>query len=185
MCRVLFFLNKGAGFMCFFYFQHLVYEFMQVLVIDVFCLNIFVKFSQGNCRASLDSFMNAEDFGPSLRSRGLLLQSAATAQSTMDFSTMAVDDGVVDSPVTHSSLREPIKSPSPVWPRSISHNVTPTINGLTPSTKRVLYDNGVDVAQDVPLKVSFYIPLEMKFFLVNAFFEVGQSNCLIFMWGCI
>ena len=45
----------------------------------------------------MDSLLNVGDFGPSLRSRGLLLNSAATAQPTMDYSTMAVDDGVVDS----------------------------------------------------------------------------------------
>ena len=61
---------------------------------------------QGNCRASLDSLMNAEDFGPSLRSRVFLLESDATAQSTRDFSTMVVDDGVVESPVTRSSRPE-------------------------------------------------------------------------------
>jgi hypothetical protein len=71
---------------------------------------------QGNCRASVDSLMNARNFGPSLRSRGLLLQSAATTQSTMDFSTMVVDDGVVNNPVTRSSRPEILRSPSPTWP---------------------------------------------------------------------
>ena len=52
------------------------------------------------CRASLDSLMHVEDYGPSLQSRGVLLHSIATAQSTMDYSIMAVDERVVDSPVT-------------------------------------------------------------------------------------
>ena len=52
------------------------------------------------CRASLDSLMHVEDYGPSLQSRGVLLHSVATAQSTMDYSIMAVDKGFVESPVT-------------------------------------------------------------------------------------
>ena len=44
--------------------------------------------------------MHVEDYGPSLRSGGVLLHSVATAQSTMDYSVMAVDEGVVDSPIT-------------------------------------------------------------------------------------
>ena len=115
---------------------------------------------QGSCRVSLDSLMIAEDFGPSLQSRGLLNQSAATTQSTMDFSTMVVDHGVVNNPVTHSSLRELVKSPSLGWPPSISHNVSPIRNRYTP-TKRVLYDNEVDVSQDFPVKVCFYIPIKI------------------------
>ena len=52
------------------------------------------------CRASLDSLMHVEDYGPLLQSGGLLLHSVATTQSTMDYSVMAVDKGVVDSPIT-------------------------------------------------------------------------------------
>ena len=44
--------------------------------------------------------MYVEDYGPSLRSGGVLLHSVATIQSTMDYSVMAVDEGVVDSPIT-------------------------------------------------------------------------------------
>jgi hypothetical protein len=112
---------------------------------------------QGTCRASLDSLMNAQDFGPSLRSRGLLLQSAATAQSTMDFSTMAVDDGVVDSPVTRSSRPEILTSLSPTWPPSKIEKVSADRMGCT-FAKRALYGSGEDVALGPPVKVSFYFP---------------------------
>lgn len=107
--------------------------------------------------------MNAGEVGPTLRSRGLLIQSAATAQSTMDFSTMAVDDGVVNSPGTSIPLRELVQSPSPVWPRSICHNVSPIKNRCA-RIKRVLYDNPVDVAQDQSLQVSFFVSIETYLF---------------------
>ena len=64
----------------------------------------------GGCRASVDSLLNVEDFGPSLRSRGVLLQLVAAAQSTMDYSTMAVDEGVVDKLVARTSIRKGVIS---------------------------------------------------------------------------
>ena len=60
--------------------------------------------------------MHVEDYGPSLRSGGVLLHSVATTQSTMDYSIMAVDDGVVDSPIIRVAILEKLNSPSPVWP---------------------------------------------------------------------
>ena len=68
------------------------------------------------CRASMDSLLNVADYGPSLRSRGLLSNSAVTAQSTMDYSTMAVDDGIVNSPIFLMAIHERSNSPSPTWP---------------------------------------------------------------------
>ena len=115
---------------------------------------------QGHCRASLYSLMNAEDLGPALRSRGLLLQSVATAQSTMDFSTMAVDDGVVESLVTRSSRPEILRSPSPTWPLSKIKNRSPNRMGCT-LAKRALYGIGEDVALCPPVKVSFYFPFQV------------------------
>ena len=66
------------------------------------------------CCALMDSLLNVGDYGPSLRSRGLLLNFAATAQSTMDYSTMAVDDGVVDSPIALAAIPERSNSPLPM-----------------------------------------------------------------------
>lgn len=102
----------------------------------------------------MDSLRDVYDCGPSLRSRGLLLQSVATAQSTMDYSTMAVDEGVVDSPVTLSSIRKPVKSPSPIWPRTMLQILSPKRQGCTP-TKRSLYNNVEDIPSPPPAKVSF------------------------------
>jgi hypothetical protein len=103
------------------------------------------------CRASMDSLLNVGDFGPSLRSRGLLLNSAATAQSTMDYSTMAVDDGVVDSPIALVAIHERSNSPSPTWPRNVLHG-TLDRSECAPA-KRSLYDGVSDVHSDVPVKV--------------------------------
>ena len=105
----------------------------------------------------MDSLREVYDCGPSLRSRGLLLQSVATAQSTMDYSTMAVDEGVVDSPVTRLSIPMRVKSPSPIWPRSMLPLLSPKRQGCTPS-KRSLYNNVEDIPSPPPSKVSFLVP---------------------------
>ena len=102
----------------------------------------------------MDSLNNAYGCGPSLRSRGLLLQSVATAQSTMDYSTMAVDEGVVDSPV-NLSVPKTLKSPSPMWPRTVLQVLSPKRQSSTP-TKRALYNNVEDMPSPPPAKVSFH-----------------------------
>ena len=63
------------------------------------------------CTASVDSVM---EYGASAfpqHSKGNLLYSAATAQSTMDYSPKAVEDGVVDSPPSQEVLIA-VNSPS-------------------------------------------------------------------------
>ena len=102
----------------------------------------------------MDSLNNAYGFGPSLRSRGLLLQSVATAQSTMDYSTMAVDEGVVDS-LVNLSIPKTLKSPSPMWPRTILQVLSLRRQSSTP-TKRALYNNVEDMPSPPPAKVSFH-----------------------------
>ena len=57
---------------------------------------------------------------------------------------MAVDEGVVDRPVTRAPILERLNSPSLVWPRSLSHTSPPNQGGCT-STKRALYDGIEDV----------------------------------------
>ena len=56
--------------------------------------------------------MHVEDYGPSLRSGGVLLHSVATAQLTMDYSVMTIDEDVVDSPITRAPILERLNSPS-------------------------------------------------------------------------
>ena len=102
--------------------------------------------------------MHVEDYGPSLRSGGVLLHSVATAQSTMDYFVMAVDEGVVDSPITRAPILERLNFPSPVWPRSLPHSPPPNRKGYT-STKRVLYGASMEnVEYGVPLKVWLLSP---------------------------
>ena len=59
----------------------------------------------------------------------MLLHSIAIAQSTMDYSIMAVDDGVVDSPVTQAPILERLNSPLFVWPHSLPHSSFPNQGG--------------------------------------------------------
>ena len=80
------------------------------------------------------------------------MHSVATAQSTMDYSVMAVDEGVVDSRITQMPILERLNSPSLVWPRSLPHSPPPNRGGYT-STKRVLYSGMEDVEYGLPLKV--------------------------------
>ena len=73
--------------------------------------------SQGNqCTASVDSILKSEDCGLSIKSKGNLLFSAATAQSTMDYSKAPLDDGEVNSPPAKSRIAS-VSSPSPLRPR--------------------------------------------------------------------
>ena len=103
------------------------------------------------CRASMDSLLNVGDYGPSLQSRGLLLNFAATAQSTMDYSTMAVDDGVADSPIALVAIPERSNSPSPTWPRNVLQ--APLDRSKCTPAKLSLYDGVGDVHSGIPVKV--------------------------------
>ena len=96
---------------------------------------------------------------------GCYLHSIAIAQSTMDYSVMAVDEGVVDSPITPAPILERLNSPSPVWPRSLPHSPPPNWKGYT-STKHVLYGASMEnVEYGVPLKVWLLSPSSEERFL--------------------
>ena len=80
-------------------------------------VSITSPFSQGNhCTASVDSILKSEDCGLSIKSKGNLLFSAATAQSTMDYSKAPLSDGEVNSPPPKSCIAS-VTSPSPLRPR--------------------------------------------------------------------
>ena len=65
------------------------------------------------CTASVDSVMDIGAYAISQHSKGNLLYSAPTAQSTMDYLSMAVEDEVVDSlPSRGAPLA--VNSPSPL-----------------------------------------------------------------------
>jgi len=50
----------------------------------------------------------------SVHSKGNFLYSAATAQSTMDYSSAKIQEGVVDSPPSRGAIPSPVHSPSPM-----------------------------------------------------------------------
>ena len=66
------------------------------------------------CTASMDSMMEIETCALLEHGKRHLLYSAATAQSTMDYSSKAVEDDVVDSPPSRAIILVPINSPSPL-----------------------------------------------------------------------
>ena len=108
--------------------------------------------------------MHVEDYSPSLRSGGVLLHSVATAQSTMDYSVMGMDKGVVDSPIIRAPILERLNSPSLVWLQSLPHS-SPLNQGGYTSTKRALYDGMEDVEYGLPLKVWLLSPSSEERFL--------------------
>ena len=117
---------------------------------------IIVQFLQDYaCRASVDSLLSPVDTILSLRSKGVILHSAATAQSTMDYSTMAVDEGVVDSPVSRESIPNCVISTSPMWPRSVPDSPCMNKDNCT-LVKRILYGGSRDAFAKDLLKVRFY-----------------------------
>lgn len=118
-------------------------------------VNFFHLLQEYDCRASVDSLLNPEDFGLSLRSKGVLLHSAATAQSTMDYSTMAVDEGVVNSPVTREPIPSRVNSPSPLWPRFRPNSPPLDLEESAP-VKRTLYSGLRDDADNGSLTVCTY-----------------------------
>ena len=65
------------------------------------------------CTASVDSITDIGAYAFSQHSKGNLLYSAPIAQSTMDYSSKAVDDGVVDSPPSRGAPLA-VNSPSPL-----------------------------------------------------------------------
>ena len=66
------------------------------------------------CTASVDSVMEIGTCALSEHDKRHLLYSAATAQSTMDYSCKAVEDDAVDSPPSRGIIPLPISLPSPL-----------------------------------------------------------------------
>ena len=116
------------------------FEWFYISPIVLECVGVmFVQFLQDYaCRASVDSLLNPMDTILSLRSKWVILHSAATAQSTMDYSTMAVDEGVVDSPISRVSIPNCVISPSPMWPRSVPNSLCMNKDNCT-LVKCILY----------------------------------------------
>ena len=94
--------------------------FLDVFNYDVYLLSsqaIFVNIRACNskhdmCTPSVDSVMDIEASVFPQHSKGTLLYSTATAQSTMDYSPKAIEDKVVDSPPSREVLVA-VNLPSP------------------------------------------------------------------------
>ena len=108
--------------------------------------------------------MHVEDYSPLLQSRGVLLDSVTTDQSTMDYSIMAVDKGIVDIPVTRVPILERLNSSSLMWPHSLPYSPALNQEAYT-SIKHALYDGIENVEYVVPLKVWFLFPSSKKIFM--------------------
>jgi len=99
---------------------------------------------ENKCAAFVDSFSNYGQFRVSKSGMGHIMYSTATARSTMDYSTMPVDDGVVNSPPNRKKCTNPMNSPSPL--KCCCRSTSPEVQfGMHVETQRKLYNEQVDV----------------------------------------
>ena len=93
---------------------------------------------QLKCHASTDFIL---DYGQYvILSIGNFLCSAPTGNSTMDFSTLLVNDGVVDSPPEQKRCSQVLCSPSPLRSKGVQNSsMVPT--DLNKATQRKLYED--------------------------------------------
>jgi hypothetical protein len=89
----------------------------------------------------------------SLRSKGNFLYSAATAHSTMDYSSKNVDDDVVDSPPNDKGVRLPVSSPSPLRKKCAIGSPLRSMGRIVP-TQRKLYETELASPEARPTVVS-------------------------------
>jgi hypothetical protein len=118
----------------------------------------------GKCAASADSFSDYGQFVISDNAVGHILYSARTAQSTMDFSTMSVEDGVVDSPPNSAKRAKVVRSPSPMKCASRSAFAQDRL-GMNPETQRKLYDDEMLLVATVEVWChhSFHLAIQSMF----------------------
>ena len=97
----------------------------------------------GKSTASHDSFSDYGQFAISQSAVGHIMYSAKTTQSTMEFSVMPLDDGVVDSPPNGGKRPNSVSSPSPL---KICHRSTSPQErfGMNPESQRKLYSEPPD-----------------------------------------
>ena len=80
------------------------------------------------------------DYGQfAISSKRKILYSGATAQSTMDFSSKPIEDGVVNSPPRGGSRITAVLSPSPL--RSVPTPSEPSSHGYNPSQRKLYKDD--------------------------------------------
>lgn len=104
------------------------------------------------CAASADSLLDYGQYSISQSGTGHIMYSAATAQSTMDYSAKAIDDDVVDSPPYKRKLPLSACSPSPLKSRTMNifARVETSRDG---APQRKLYDDSELVDELNPLQV--------------------------------
>ena len=128
------------------------------------------------CAASADSILDYGQYAISQSGTGHIMYSAATAQSTMDFSTKPINDGVVDSPPYGGKRPLSVCSPSPLKSRTLitSPRIAPSSGG---APQRKLYDDSRLIEEPLPTEVC--VMRSILFF--NAFMIVITCLDLIFI----
>jgi hypothetical protein len=171
---------------------------MQVMNTQQLCLNKHYMFCHkdekcncvltngcGNkCTTSADSFSDYGQVANIQTGLGLIMYSATTAQSTMDFSMLPVDDGVVDSPPNGGKrIHHRSGSPSPL--KCQLESTSPRIcSAVNPVTQRKLYDKDVVIVSEV-MGCVFFV-LDCSILLKSLLLEVKicKSLMLFVFAGC-
>lgn len=124
-----------------------------------------------SCAASADSILDYGQYAISQSGTGHIMYSAATAQSTMDFSTKPINDGVVDSPPYGGKRPLSVCSPSPLKSRTL---ITSPRVGLAPggAPQRRLYNDSALVEEPLPMEVC-----GLRF---NSFFQCFHDSYHLF-----
>ena len=137
--------------------------------------------SGNKCTASADSFSDYGQFAISQSGLGHIMFSAATAQSTMDFSTMPVEDGVVDSPPNGGKRPHPVTSPSPLKCRrqSSSPRDGPSV------MQRKLYDEEMGVVAATQVWWFLFFHLESQHVFQECMSNVFECKSLISFQLCV
>ena len=133
------------------------------------------------CAASADSILDYGQYAISQSGTGHIMYSAATAQSTMDFSTKAIDDDVVDSPPFGGKRPHSVSSPSPLKSRTpITSPKSSTRNVGAPQRK--LYDDSEMVDLPVPKEVWFTIIRCVRHSLLGCYCKLSWCTCSDFIF---
>jgi len=116
----------------------------------------------GKCAAFVDSFSNYGQFTLLDNAVEHILYFARIAQSTMDFSTMLVEDGVVDSPPNGGKCAKVVSSPSPM--KCPSQSTSPhDCLWMNSETQRKLYNKEMLLVASIEVWDSYCFHLAMQF----------------------
>ena len=135
------------------------------------------------CAASADSILDYGQYAILQSGLGHIMYSAATAQSTMDFSVKPINHGVVDSPPSGGKRPRPVSSPSPLKARAMPPSPNNRSSAVGPP-QRKLYDDS-EMKEDL-IMVEVRVKLNTHSFLAShAFIVMRHSHILIrLLLGC-